>query len=171
MAKTNSKSPSTTRTFKTSVDLPSGDRAKVNAILNQSLADAFDFMSQAKQAHWNVKGNDFYQLHKLFDELAGEAEEWVDMLAERVTALGGYATGTVRMSAASSRLPEFPISTTGSMEHVQVVADRLAAYTNAAREAIDQTDKLGDANTADLFTEISRCADKYLYFLEAHLQG
>lgn len=171
MAKTNSKSPSTTRTFKTSVDIPSGDRAKVNAILNQSLADAFDFMSQAKQAHWNVKGNDFYQLHKLFDELAGEAEEWVDMLAERVTALGGYATGTVRMSAASSRLPEFPTSTTGSMEHVQVVAERLAAYTNAAREAIDQTDKLGDANTADLFTEISRCADKYLYFLEAHLQG
>ena len=170
MAKAASKAPAA-RTFKTSVDIPAGDRTKVNAILNQNLADAFDLMSQAKQAHWNVKGNEFFQLHKLFDELAAEVGEWVDMVAERVTALGGYATGTARMAAASSQLPEFPTSTTGGMEHVRVVADRLGAYTNYAREAIHQTDKLGDANTADLFTEISRCADKYLYFLEAHLQG
>ena len=56
------------------------------------------------------------------------------------------------------------------MDYVRAVAERLAAFTNSAREAIDQVDKLGDANTADLFTEVSRCADKYLYFLEAHLQ-
>ena len=170
MAKATTKSAAV-RTFKTGVDIPAGDRAKVNDILNQQLADSLDFMSQAKQAHWNVKGKDFYQLHKLFDELAEEAVEWIDLLAERVTALGGFATGTVRMSAASSRLPEFPTNITDGMEHVRAVADRLAAYTNSAREGIDQTDKLGDANTADLLTEISRCADKYLYFLEAHLQG
>jgi starvation-inducible DNA-binding protein len=159
------------RTFKTGVDIPAGDRAKVNGILNQQLADSLDFMSQAKQAHWNVKGKDFYQLHKLFDELAEEAVEWIDLVAERVTALGGIATGTVRMSAGASRLPEFPTDITDGMEYVRALADRLAAYTNSAREGIDQTDKLGDANTADLLTEISRCADKYLYFLEAHLQG
>ena len=94
----------------------------------------------------------------------------MDELAERVTALGGYATGTVRMAAASSTLPEFPTDITDGMAYVKVVAERLAAFTNSAREATDATDKLGDANTADLFTEISRCADKYLYFLEAHLQ-
>jgi starvation-inducible DNA-binding protein len=159
------------RTFKTSVDIPAGDRKKVNDILNQQLADSLDLASQTKQAHWNVKGKDFWQLHKLFDEVAAEALEWVDMIAERVTALGGFATGTVRMSAANSRLPEFPTDITDGMEHVRAVADRLAAYSNTAREGIDQTDKLGDANTADLLTEISRCADKYLYFLEAHLQG
>ena len=170
MAKTTTKSPAA-RTFKTGVDIPAGDRTKINGILNQQLADSLDFMSQAKQAHWNVKGRDFYQLHRLFDELAEEAVEWIDLLAERVTALGGYATGTVRMSAGSSRLPEFPADITDSMDYVRAVADRLAAYTNSAREGIDQTDKLGDANSADLLTEISRCADKYLYFLEAHLQG
>jgi starvation-inducible DNA-binding protein len=128
-------------------------------------------MSQTKQAHWNVKGNDFWQLHKLFDEISEEVGEWVDQLAERVTALGGYATGTVRMAAASSTLPEFPTDVTSGMEHVRVVADRLGAFSNSCREAIDKTDEIGDANTADLFTELSRCADKYLYFLEAHLQG
>ena len=128
-------------------------------------------MSQVKQAHWNVKGSDFWQLHKLFDEVAERAAEWVDEFAERVTALGGYATGTVRMAAAASTLPEFPTDITESMDYVLAVAERVAAFTNSARAAIDATDKLGDADTADVFTEISRCADKYLYFLEAHVQG
>jgi starvation-inducible DNA-binding protein len=159
------------RSFKTSIDIAAGSRTEVITVLNQHLADAFDLASQVKQAHWNVKGSDFWQLHKLFDEVAEQAEEWVDEIAERVTALGGYATGTVRMAAAASALPEFPTDITDGMDHVRAVADRLAAFTNSARRAIDQTDKLGDADTADLFTEISRCADKYLYFLEAHLQG
>ena len=159
------------RAFKTSVDIPADSRTRIDRILNQHLADSFDLMSQVKQAHWNVKGSDFWQLHKLFDEVAERAAEWVDEFAERVTALGGYATGTVRMAAAASTLPEFPTDITESMDYVQAVAERLAAFTNSARAAIDATDKLGDADTADLFTEISRCADKYLYFLEAHLQG
>jgi len=158
------------RSFSTSVDIPAERRAKINKVLNQHLADSFDLVSQAKQAHWNVKGPSFWQLHKLFDEVAEQAEGWVDEIAERVTALGGYATGTVRMAAVASTLPEFPTDITDGMDYVKAVATRLAAFTNSARGAIDETDKLGDADTADLFTEISRCADTYLYFLEAHLQ-
>ena len=158
------------RSFETSVAIPAADRTKINKLLNQHLADSFDLLSQVKQAHWNVKGPDFWQLHKLFDELAGEVAEWVDQFAERVTALGGFANGTARMAAANSSLPEFPTDITESMDYVKAVAARLAAFTNSARAAIDASDKLEDANTADLFTEISRCADKYLYFLEAHLQ-
>ena len=158
------------RSFSTSVDIPAERRAKINKVLNQHLADSFDLLSQVKQAHWNVKGSDFWQLHKLFDEVAERVEEWVDEFAERVTALGGYANGTARMAAASSTLPEFPTDITDGMDYVKAVVARVAAFTNSARAAIDEADKLGDANTADLFTEISRCADKYLYFLEAHLQ-
>ena len=163
--------PRTDRTFKTSIDIPAETRRKAIEILNQNLANSFDLMSQTKQAHWNVKGNDFWQLHKLFDELAGEVAEWVDMIAERATALGGYATGTARMAAAATELPEFPTDITAGMEYVSAVVERLAQFANAAREAIDETEKMGDANTSDLFTEIGRCADKYLYFLEAHIQG
>ena len=163
--------PARRRTFQTSVGIPSTDRSKIDTILNQHLAESFDLQSQVKQAHWNVKGPDFWQLHKLFDEVAERAEEWVDLLAERITALGGYANGTVRMAAGASTLPEFPTDITDSMDYVRAVADRLASFTNSARKAIDDTDRLGDANTADLLTEISRCADTYLYFLEAHLQA
>ncbi len=56
------------------------------------------------------------------------------------------------------------------MDYVKAVAARLSAFTYSIRKATDDTDKIGDANIVDLFTEISRCADKYLCFLEAHLQ-
>jgi len=138
--------------------------------LNQSLADAADLDSQTKQAHWNVQGPNFYQLHKLFDELADAAEAWGDLLAERVTALGGTALGTVRMAAQSSRLPEYPVEVQPDMAHVERLAERYAMFANNAREDIDVAASAGDVGTSDLYTEIVREADKLLYFLEAHLQ-
>ncbi len=162
---------SKTRRFPTQVNLPEDARAKLIDLLNQNLADTFDLMSQTKQAHWNVKGKDFYQLHLLFDEIAAELAEFVDEIAERATSLGGYATGTVRMSAGSTRLPEYPTEATAGMEHVAALTERFGIYANAIREAIDEADELEDKSTADLFTEISRTVDKRLWFLEAHIQN
>ncbi|VEP13941.1 DNA protection during starvation protein [Hyella patelloides LEGE 07179] len=155
--------------YATRIDIAQNVREKVIDLLNQSLAATLDLKTQTKQAHWNVKGTDFYQLHQLFDEMAGELEEYVDMVAERVTALGGTALGTARLAAAESILPEYDLDAVGGMEHVTALADRYAAYGKHLREAIDSTDELGDADTADLYTEISRTIDKRLWFLEAHL--
>lgn len=160
-----------TRQFATRIDLPEEKREALVEMLNVQLAESFDLMSQAKQAHWNVKGKDFYQLHLLFDEIAAELSGFVDMLAERVTALGGYATGTVRMAADSSGLPEFPTDTLDGLEMVEALAERMAAFAAHIRRGIDEAADLGDQATADLDTEIVRAADKRLYFLEAHLQG
>jgi starvation-inducible DNA-binding protein len=146
-------------------------RQQVVELLNQHLADTFDLYSQTKFAHWNVKGRDFFQLHKLFDELADIVEGYVDTIAERATALGGVAMGTTRMAAANSRLPEFPEALMDSMENVVCLADRFGQYANATRDAIVVADEAGDLATADLFTEIVRDIDKALYFLEAHLQA
>ena len=159
------------QTFTTSIDLEQGARRQLIEALNQHLADTADLYSQNKQAHWNVKGKDFFQLHILFDQLAEEIQPFIDEIAERVTALGGYATGTVRMAAASSRLPEFPTECIDGMDVVRVMVERYAAYCGTTREAIDtMTDKMGDPTSADLLTDISRVADTHLYFLEAHLQ-
>lgn len=162
-------SKATARFYPTRNDLDASVREAVVAILNQTLAASIDLKTQTKQAHWNVKGKDFLQLHELFDELAGEIEEYVDMVAERVTALGGTALGTARIAADGSILPEYPIDAVDGEEHVTALAERYAAYGKHVREAIDQTDELGDADTADLYTEISRTIDKRLWFLEAHL--
>lgn len=157
------------RFYPTRIDLGMDIRQEVVAILSQTLAATLDLKTQTKQAHWNVKGLDFYQLHELFDELAGELEEYVDMVAERITALGGTAMGTARIAAQTSILPEYPYDIVDGAEHITALAERYAAYGEHLRSAIDQTDNLGDADTADLYTEISRTIDMRLWFLEAHL--
>jgi starvation-inducible DNA-binding protein len=160
----------TTKTFSTQIDLAAETREEMIALLNQQLADTFDLFGQTKQAHWNVKGPQFYQLHELYDQLAGVLLGFVDEIAERATALGGAAHGTVRMAAENTRLAEFPAGGIDSLPSVEALADRYAALAETTRQAIDRADQAGDMSTADLFTEVSRGLDKSLWFLEAHLQ-
>ena len=160
----------TTMTFTTQIDLPLEKRERMISLLNEQLADTFDLFSQMKQAHWNVKGAQFIQLHELFDKLAEELEDFVDLIAERVNALGGMAMGTVRMASAASRLPEFPLDVIDSMPTVEALATRYASLAATTRAAIDTAAEQGDADTSDLFTEVSRGLDKSLWFLEAHIQ-
>src|SRR6476469_9944739 len=89
-------------------DLAKQTRNKVIELLNARLADASDLKSQAKQAHWNVKGMNFFQLHELFDQVSTEMDPHVDDIAERITTLGGTALGTVRLAAQKSTLAEYP---------------------------------------------------------------
>ncbi|MBX9689701.1 MAG: DNA starvation/stationary phase protection protein Dps [Candidatus Obscuribacterales bacterium] len=171
MTKTLSKKPVKSGLHQSRIDLSAKSRSQLVDLLNGSLADTFDLYSQVKQAHWNVKGHQFYQLHLLFDEIASELLEQVDELAERATALAGTALGTVRMAAAASRLNEYPVDILEGMDHVAALAEAFAHYAQIVRENIEKSDELGDADTADLFTAISRNADKRLWFLEAHLQA
>lgn len=157
--------------YKTSIDIDVESREQIVALLNQQLADTFDLYSQTKQAHWNVKGAQFFQLHELFDKLAAELLDHVDTIAERSTTLGGAALGTARMAAAKTRLPEYPAEVVGSRESVEALVERYAELAATTRSAIDRADELGDADTADLFTGVSRGLDKSLWFLEAHLQA
>ena len=156
--------------FKTKIDLPEATRVKVIDLLNGALADCIDLQTQTKQAHWNVKGPFFIGLHKLFDEINEEVEDYVDDIAERAVQLGGVAEGTARMVAKRTSLKEYPESARDGHAHVEALSSALAAFGKSARKAIDQSGDLKDMDTADLFTEISRTADKDLWFLEAHLQ-
>ncbi len=152
-------------------DLPEATRRKVIALLNQHLADIFDLNSQVKQAHWNIKGPSFIALHLLFDEAAGEILELVDEIAERAVQLGGIALGTARSAAKNSRLAEYPLDISDGMAHVKALSKALASYGKLARAAIDEADDLGDADTADLFTQVSRTLDTLLWKVEAHQQA
>ena len=158
------------RMVSTSIDLSEDVRVQMVDLLNAQLADTFDLYSQVKQAHWNVKGTDFIQLHELFDDVAAIVLEYVDMVAERVTALGGLAMGTARMAAANTTLPEMDADLTDGKAFVEALVERVAKYAKSTRAAIDTADEAGDMSTADLFTEVSREIDKQLWFLEAHLQ-
>jgi starvation-inducible DNA-binding protein len=155
--------------YPTRNDLDLQIRTNVASILSVTLATTLDLKTQAKQAHWNVKGINFLQLHELFDELASELEEFVDLVAERISALGGAPLGTARIAAQNSLLPEYPYDIVDGVDHVTALAERYAIYAAHVRVGIEKTATLGDADTSDLYTEISREIDKRLWFLEAHL--
>ena len=157
--------------YETENDISLKRRTELNELLNQRLASAVDLQLQMKQAHWNVKGPSFIALHELFDKVDEAVESYVDTIAERIVQLGGIAEGTVRVAATRTRLAEYPLQIAEGMEHVEAVARALSTFGAEARTTIDEANALGDADTADIFTEVSRGIDKWLWFVEAHSQA
>lgn len=157
--------------YQTRIDIRSDARSRLIVLLNQELVDALDLGLQLKHAHWNVKGPQFISLHELFDDLAEELEEHIDEMAERVVELGGVATGTLQGVAAGSRLVAYPPESWSGREHCAALAQGISTLGGTAREAIDVAAASGDADTADLFTGVSRALDKMLWKIEAHLQA
>jgi starvation-inducible DNA-binding protein len=156
---------------KTQNDLAKSVREPVIRLLNERLASTIDLALQAKQAHWNVKGANFIPLHELFDEIAESLHELSDELAERAVSLGGTAYGTVQVIARDSHLPAYSLELSLGCDHVQALTAALAQFGKSVRSAITAADELGDAGTADLFTQASRTVDKLLWKLEAHQCG
>jgi len=157
------------RTFPSSVGVLENNRQALIALLNARLADSTDLRTQVKWAHWNVKGLHFIQLHELFDSVASHLEEQTDTIAERITALGGVANGTAREVAVKSGLKEADLTASDGPSMLKFLVHNVAHHANALREAVQESDDLGDAITCDLFTTLTRELDKDLWFLEAHL--
>lgn len=152
-------------------DLALPIRQQAVELLNARLADLIDLHSHAKQAHWNVKGPNFIALHELFDKVAEEVDGEADDVAERAVALGARAIGTVAAVAKASKLANYSLDINDGVAHVNALANSLAAAGKSVRSAIEEAAKIGDADTSDLFTGISRTLDKLLWMVEAHTQA
>lgn len=153
---------------KTKNDLSEAVRTQSVGLLQARLADAIDLARQAKQAHWNVRGPQFFSLHPLFDKVYEEVTDHADTLAERLVALGGVADGTVQTVSRSSTLQPYLLGLHSGPEHVEALSGALSAFGKASRAAIDQAAEFKDADTADLFTGISRGIDQLLWMVEIH---
>ncbi len=154
---------------KTHNTLPKKIRVQSVELLNQHLAAAIDLHAQMKQAHWNVRGPGFIAIHKLFDQVSSEVENYSDLLAERAAGLGGTANGTIQVAVKQSFLIPYPLGVADELQHLFAVAGALAAFGGSIIEAIAKSAEIEDPTTADLFTEISRGIDQQLYFVESHL--
>ena len=156
---------------KTRINIEEDDRKRIVAILNQVLADVTDLQSQLRYAHWNVRGALFYPMHKLFEELGEPLDELMDDLAERITALGGVALGTIRQAVSGSSLKEFNVDSNDDLSFLNELTEKTAQLANKIREDIDKTAELGDANSSDLLTGLGRVLDKSLWLMEAHIRS
>jgi starvation-inducible DNA-binding protein len=159
------------RMYETRVALSPEVKQKVVEVMQERLAEALDMYSQAKFAHWNVKGVNFYQLHLVFDSVAETIFPQIDEIAERLTQLGGVANGTVRQAAAASKIPEYNVELIKGMDHVYALANALGHYCAELREASDKIDEIGDEPTSDFFKQLVVEAEEQLYFLESHLEA
>ena len=157
--------------YPTKNDLPELTRAQMIVTRNLRLADAIALQTQAKQAHWNVKGPHFIGLRKLFDEISEATLEYIDLIAERVVQLGGVAEGTARMAVQRAQLKPYPLDISSGKDHCEALSSALSTFGKAVRQGIDEADSAGDKDTSDLFTQVSRGTDQWLWFVEAHLQA
>jgi starvation-inducible DNA-binding protein len=157
--------------YKSPSHLPEESRVKIADALNARLADGLDLHSQIKVAHWNIKGPGFAALHPLFETFAVGLAGFNDEIAERAVTLGGRAYGTVRHVAKSSKLADYPQETTKDLEHVKLLAERFDTYLDGVRGSRDAAEKLGDADTVDLFTRLVQEFEKHAWFLRASLES
>ncbi len=157
--------------FDTKNDIAAKTRSTVCDLLNQHLANAIDLHAQTKQAHWNVRGTSFYSLHLLFDKVHQDVGTYVDLIAERIGQLGGYAHGRVQDASSDSQLDPYPADIVDGMDHVQALSSALAAFAGYARKAIKKCDDLGDDVTSDMFTNIAKGTDSWVWMVEAHQQS
>ena len=157
--------------FPTKNDLPEAARIQIIQALNLRLADAIALQTQAKQAHWNVKGPHFIGLHRLFDEVSSAILEYIDLIAERAVQLGGVAEGTAKMAVQRAQLKPYPLDISTGKDHCEALSAALATFGKGVRQGIDAASEAGDPGTSDMYTEISRGVDQWLWFVEAHLQA
>ncbi|WP_419804370.1 DNA starvation/stationary phase protection protein Dps [Terriglobus sp.] len=157
--------------YKNRVALPDDVKQKTVDVMNVTLAAALDMYSQAKFAHWNVKGINFYQLHLVFDATAKVIFKQIDPIAERITQLGGVASGTVRQSAEHSPISAYNVKAVAGKEHLVALSDALGTYCKELREASDKIDDIGDSPTSDFYNQLIVEAEEELYFLESHLEA
>lgn len=157
--------------FETRNDIAAKTRTSICEMLQQHLSNALDLQAQSKQAHWTVRGPEFYSLHLLFDKINSDVIGYVDRIAERIGQLGGYVDGSPKRVASDSQISPYPLNIVNSLDHVSALASSLASFGAYIRKGIKKADDLGDDVTADILTQIGGGVDSWLWMVEAHLQG
>lgn len=149
-------------------DLAETTQVEIIELCNKRLADAVDLHLQSKYAHWNVKGPNFRTLHELFDQVNSDVENYVDLIAERAVQVGGVADYTAYVVPMWADIAEYRADGGSEQAIVRALAAALDSFGKLVLEAVAKCDELRDVVSADMFTEIARGIDKWLWMVRAH---
>ena len=134
--------------------------------LQKLLVDLIELHLQGKQAHWNLVGTNFRDLHLQFDEIVDAARAAADAIAERMRALDAVPDGRTDTVASTTSVPAAPAGLVGTSDIVDIVADRIYATVHTARTIHDEVDAK-DPSTADLLHAIITDLEKQAWMLKS----
>jgi starvation-inducible DNA-binding protein len=142
-------------------------RNRVVSALQRLLADEITLYLKTRNFHWNVEGQNFLQLHQLFQQHYEALDDILDDVAERIRALGGYAAGSMHEFVQLTRLPEV---TGGSHPETRMEILLLRDHETVIQEIrhlVDVFDDLGDAGTQDFVTGVMKQHEKMAWMLRS----
>lgn len=137
-----------------------------SAHLQRVLVDLIELHLQGKQAHWNVVGANFRDLHLQLDEIVDTAREFSDQVAERMRALWATPDGRSATVAAQTSLAPFPDSELDTATVVALISDRLYTASRTVRDVHDDVDH-EDPTTADIVHQMIEQLEKHAWLLSA----
>lgn len=136
------------------------------ADLQRVLVDLIQLHLQGKQAHWNVVGKNFRDLHLQLDEIVEEAREFSDTVAERLRGLHAAPDGRSSTVDATSSLPEYPRGEIDTATTVDLITERLGAVVTTMREVHDEVDD-ADPSSADILHAIIARLEQLAWMVSA----
>jgi len=139
---------------------------ELSAALQRVLVDLIELHLQGKQAHWNVVGTNFRDLHLQLDEIVDFAREASDTIAERMRALDAVPDGRSDTVAASTSLPEFPAYEQSTGDVVDLTTGRIYAVVDTLRTVHDAVDA-EDPSTADVLHQLIDGLEKLAWLLKS----
>lgn len=151
------------------IAIPTEDRKKLAAILNQTLANLTDLKTHAKQVHWNLRGDNFLSYHKFTDKVADEADNAADLVAERCAQIGGFVYGLLSQASKASSLPAFPEENNNQEECMESLLESITYISKYCRANIEAAQDIGDVATSDMYIDITRTFDKLLWMITASI--
>lgn len=129
----------------------------VTDLLTHILADSVTLYTKTRKFHWNVQGESFMELHKLFEDQYTKLESAIDEIAERINKLGSPTIGTMKEFAEYTHLKEFPGRYPSSKEMLKELLNDHESCIVELRKGIDSCDeKFEDKGTADFLTDLIR---------------
>ena len=134
--------------------------------LQQVLVDLIGLQLQAKQAHWNVVGHNFRDLHLQLDEITDAARDAADTIAERMRAMGKVADGRAPTVAGTAGLTPLPAGELGTSTVVDLITDSMRTVVAGIRRVHDEVDR-EDPSTSDLLHGIVVELEKQSWMLSA----
>jgi starvation-inducible DNA-binding protein len=143
----------------------------VTDLLSNILADAVILYTKTRKFHWNVSGNSFMELHRLFEEQYDKLAESIDEIAERINKLGTKTPGTMKEFLDMGSLKEAPGRYPGQKEMLKELLSDHESVVVALRKAIDDCDdKYKDKGTSDFLTDLMKQHETIAWTLRRYLQ-